>query len=107
VIDAGFTVGGRENLPQAADLLNQAIALDPQFFLAYCALAFTHDNIYFLGLDRTPARLALSEAAIPGRVSSAPDAGEAHLARAENLYRCHLDYDGALAGPGDCRPHVA
>ena len=26
-----------------------------------------------------------------------PDAGEAHLARAQNLYRGYLDYDGALA----------
>ena len=26
-----------------------------------------------------------------------PDAGEAHLARAQNLYRGYLDYDAALA----------
>jgi hypothetical protein len=26
-----------------------------------------------------------------------PDAGEAHLANAENLYRGHRDYDGALS----------
>src|ERR1700730_11302024 len=33
---------------QAVELLNQAIARDPSFFEAYCILAYTHDNLYFL-----------------------------------------------------------
>jgi len=82
---------------QAADLLNQALARDPSFFEAYCLLAYTHDNLYFLGNDHTPARLALAEAAIQSAFRLRPDAGEAHHARAENLYRGYLDYDGALA----------
>jgi tetratricopeptide (TPR) repeat protein len=41
--------------------------------------------------------LALAEAAIQAAFRLRPDAGEAHLARAENLYRGYLDYDGALA----------
>ena len=48
-------------------------------------------------MDHTPARLALAEAAIQAAFRLRPDAGEAHLARAENLYRGYLDYDGALA----------
>ena len=82
---------------QAVDLLNQAIARDPAFFEAYCQLAYANDNLYFLGNDHTPARLALAEAAIQSAFRLRPDAGEAHLARAENLYRGYLDYDGALA----------
>ena len=82
---------------QAADLLNQAIAHDPSFFQAYCQLAYTHDPLYFLGLDHTPARLALAEAAIQAAFRLRPDAGETHLARAQNLYWGYLDYDGALA----------
>jgi TolB-like protein/Tfp pilus assembly protein PilF len=82
---------------QAVDLLNQAIARDPSFFEAYCQLAYANDNLYFLGNDHTPARLALAEAAIQSAFRLRPDAGEAHLARAENLYRGYLDYDGALA----------
>jgi len=82
---------------QAAELLNQAVARDPSFFEAYCQLAYTQDNLYFLGNDHTPARLALAEAAIQAAFRLRPNAGEAHLARAENLYRGYLDFDGALA----------
>jgi TolB-like protein/DNA-binding winged helix-turn-helix (wHTH) protein/Tfp pilus assembly protein PilF len=92
-----FTNTGKKDLLQAADLLNQAIARDPEFFQAYCQLAFTHDYLYFFGHDRTPERRARAEAAIEAAFQLHPDAGEAHLARAENLYRGYLGYDGALA----------
>ena len=81
---------------QAVDLLNQAVGRDPSFFEAYCQLAYANDNLYFLGNDHTPARLALAEAAIQSAFRLRADAGEAHLARAENLYRGYLDFDGAL-----------
>jgi serine/threonine protein kinase/Tfp pilus assembly protein PilF len=84
-------------LLQAVDLLNEAVARDPSFFHAYCRLAFTHDRLYFLGLDHSPARLALAEAAVRAASRLRPDAGETHLARAEDLYQGHLDYNGALA----------
>jgi TolB-like protein/Flp pilus assembly protein TadD len=87
----------RANLLEAVDLLNQAVARDPSFFKAYCQLAHTHDRLYFLGYDHTPARLALAEAAIQAAFRLGPDAGEAHLARAQNLYRGYLEYDAALA----------
>ena len=87
----------KANLLKAADLLNQAVAHDPTFFQAYCQLAWVHDQLYHFRFDRTPARLALAEAAIKAAFRLRPDAGEAHLARAENLYRGYLDYDGALA----------
>jgi TolB-like protein/class 3 adenylate cyclase/Flp pilus assembly protein TadD len=87
----------KANLLEAVGLLNQAIARDPSFFKAYCQLAHTHDRLYFLGYDHTPARLALAEAAIQAAFRLRPDAGEAHLARAQNLYRGYLDYDAALA----------
>jgi TolB-like protein/DNA-binding winged helix-turn-helix (wHTH) protein len=94
---AFFSNAGKKDLLEAIDLLNQAVSRDPAFFQAYCQLAFAHDVLYFLGYDRTPARLALAEAAIQAAFRLRPDAGEAHLARAENLYRGYLDYEGALA----------
>ncbi len=97
LILTGFWNAPGTNLLEAADLLNQAIARDPSFLKAYCLLAFTHDRLYFLGYDHTPARLALAEAAILEALRLHPDAGEAHLARADNLYRGYLDYDAALA----------
>src|SRR5262245_16108627 len=87
----------RDYLLQAADLLNQAVTRDPFFFQAYYQLAQVHDRIYFRGYDHTPERVALAEAAVQAASRLRPDAGETHLARAENLYAGHLDYDGALA----------
>jgi serine/threonine-protein kinase len=84
-------------LLQAADLLSQAIAHDPSFFQAYCQLAQTHDLLYFYGHDHTPACLGSAEAAIQAAFRLRPDAGEAHLTRAQNLYRAYRDYEGAQA----------
>lgn len=96
VVLTTMSTGEEEKFRQAIDLLNHAVAHDPSFFLAYCQLAYSHDQLYFLGLDHTPARLALAEAAIQEALRLRPDAGEAHLARAENLYSGRLDYAGAL-----------
>jgi tetratricopeptide (TPR) repeat protein len=77
-------------------MLNQAVAHDPTFFQAYCQLAWVHDELYHVRFDRTPERLARAEAAVESAFRLHPDAGEAHLARAENLYLGYRDYDRAL-----------
>jgi TolB-like protein len=82
---------------QAIDLLNQAVARDPSFFQAYCRLTEPHGNLYYFGIDHTPARLASWEAAIQAASRLRPDAGETHLARADILCNGYRDYDGALA----------
>ncbi len=82
---------------QAIDLLNRAVARDPSFLEAYCQLAFAHDELYFEGIDHTPARLAMAKDAIDSAFRLKPDSGEAHLAQAVHLYRGYRDYDGALA----------
>jgi serine/threonine protein kinase/tetratricopeptide (TPR) repeat protein len=82
---------------QAIDLLNQAVARDSSFLKAYYLLARAHDQLYFFGLDHTPARLAMAEAAVQEALRIRPNAGEAHVARAAHLYNGYLDYDGALA----------
>jgi serine/threonine protein kinase len=87
----------QSDLLKAAELLEQAVALDPSFFRAYCQLAATHDSLYFYGYDHTPARLAAAEAALEKGWHLHPEAGEAHLARAQNLYQGYRDYEGALA----------
>src|SRR6184192_3952675 len=92
-----FSSSAGANLLKAADLLDQAVARDPAFVQAYCQLAWTHDLLYLFGLDHTPGRLALANAAVQAAFRLRPDAGEVHLARAQNLYRGYLDYDGALA----------
>ncbi len=90
-----FNVQGTQNLFEAADLLEKAVARDPNYFQAYCKLASVHDQIYLNGSDHTPARLALAGAAVKAAQRLRPDAGETHLALAEHLYCGFLDYDGA------------
>jgi len=86
----------QESLFEAARLLNQAIERDPAFALAYYQLAHAHDLIYFAGLDHTPARLAMADAAIQAVARLLPNSGEAHLALAKHLYWGYHDYNGAL-----------
>jgi TolB-like protein/Tfp pilus assembly protein PilF/predicted Ser/Thr protein kinase len=80
---------------QAIELLNQAIARDPAFFLAYCRLAEAHDELYFDRFDYTPRRLELAKSAINSAFRLKPDSGEAHLALARHFYHGYLDYDHA------------
>jgi TolB-like protein/Tfp pilus assembly protein PilF len=80
---------------QAIELLNQAIARDPTFLLAYCRLAEAHDELYFQSVDYTPGRLALAQAAIDSAFRLKPDSGEAHFARALHFYHGYFDYDRA------------
>jgi len=91
-----LAAGQMPNVLQAIDLLNQAVARDPSFFDAYCRLAFAHYALYFEGFDHTSARLALADAAVQAASGLRPDAGETHLARAQNLYLGYLDYEGAM-----------
>jgi TolB-like protein len=97
LLDTTLGSDNKTNILQGVDLLNQAVARDPSFFDAYCQLAWAHDFLYLLGHDHTPARLALAEAAIQAAFRLRPDAGEAHLARAWNLYWGYLAYEDALA----------
>ena len=92
-----LSASARANFLQAVDLLNEAVARDPAFFQAYCQLGSAHGNLYFLGYDHSPARLALAETAIQAASRLRPDAGEVRFAHAENLYQGQLDYNGALA----------
>ena len=95
VIGTTLSSDAKADLLEAAELLNHALARDPSFFEAYCALAFTNDALYFSGYDHTSARLALAEAAVQAALRLHPEAGETHLAEAWNLYS-GLNYDGAL-----------
>ncbi len=97
VVTSSSISTAKAKLLEAADLLNQAVAHDPSFLQAYCQLASTHNQLYFFGDDHTPARLSLAEAAVEAAFRLNPDAAEAHLARAENLYYGYLNHDEALA----------
>ncbi len=86
---------GTENLFEATRLLDRAVSRDRDFFPAYCLLAHAHDLIYSLGLDHTPERLELAEAAIKSARRIRPGAGEVHLAQAEHFYFGYGNYAAA------------
>ena len=92
-----FSMRAKEDLIQAVQRLDQAVARDPLFFLAYGELAGAHDRIYFLGFDHTDARLKLSETALQAVRRLQPQSGETHLAFAQHFYWAYSDYDRARA----------
>jgi tetratricopeptide (TPR) repeat protein len=90
-----FSTRAKEDLMKAVQLLDQAVARDPLFFLAYGELAGAHDRIYFLGFDHTESRLKLSETALQSIRRLRPESGETHLALAQHLYWTYQDFDRA------------
>jgi TolB-like protein/Tfp pilus assembly protein PilF len=82
----------REKLPQAAQLLDEAVARDPQFLLAWCLLSRVHGALYWTGHDRTQPRLDLANVAVQTALRLQPEAGEAHRALATYYYYGFRDY---------------
>jgi TolB-like protein/Tfp pilus assembly protein PilF len=80
-------------LTQQAELLEKATQRDPNFALAYCALAKTQIDLFSLtqdpGLSRTHLDLAKKAAEAALRVR--PDLGEAHLELARYYYYAGID----------------
>jgi len=90
-----FSTRQKEDLFQAVQLLDQALARDASFVDAYCQLAGAHDRIYFLGFDHTGVRLKMSETVMEAIRRLRPGSGEAHLALAQHHYWAYGDYDRA------------
>jgi serine/threonine-protein kinase len=93
--DALLTAPLNEALLEGVGLLEKAIQRDPEFALAHYQLAYAHDLIYFLGVDHSPARLTMADAAIQSLNRLRPNSGEAHLALGTHLYFGYRDYDRA------------
>jgi serine/threonine protein kinase/Flp pilus assembly protein TadD len=93
--DTSDPIHAKEKLPQAAQLLEEAVAIDPHFLQAWCLLSRVHGAAYFRGHDHTPARLGLANAAVQTALRLQPDAGEAHLALAIYYYNGFRDYGRA------------
>jgi TolB-like protein/Flp pilus assembly protein TadD len=85
----------QEKLPEAARLLDAAVARDPNFLLAWCQLANVHDLMYFQGHDHTPARLEQANKAVQAALRIQPNSGEAHLAFAYHYYAGFRNYSRA------------
>src|SRR2546430_9541787 len=85
-----------KNYLESESLLDQAIARDSDFFLAHCLSAEVQSRHYW-NFDHNPERRDLADRAVKAAFHLRPEAGESHLARAQYLARCNLDYDNARA----------
>ncbi len=86
-----------ERIEKEVRLLNEAIARDPDFMIAYCLLARVHVLAYWSNQDHRSERLEAAHRALEAASSLQPNAGEVHLNRAIVHYWGHRDYPPALA----------
>jgi serine/threonine-protein kinase len=82
-------------LQQSEKLLDQAVALDPQFALGFAALSNVHAQIYNWGNDRSEARLKSSLEAAQAAVRLNPNLAEAEIALGNYFFRGSRDFAAA------------
>jgi eukaryotic-like serine/threonine-protein kinase len=82
--------GGR-NRRDAIQLLDAALARDPNFTLAHCLAVDAHIILYRY-VEHTPAHLASAKDAADKALELAPYLGESHLAKARYYYHGLRDY---------------
>jgi TolB-like protein/Flp pilus assembly protein TadD len=86
----------QENGEKALPLLERALALDPQFALAYYLESRIHAELYWFGYDKSPGRLATAKAAADMALRLRPEMGQGHLALAFYHYYSARDYEAAI-----------
>lgn len=86
----------RDDLRMGIQMLERAVALDPDFALGYAALSKAHSLTYHRGLDRTEERLSRARAAVDRALELQPGLPEAHLALGRYYYDGYRDYERAL-----------
>jgi tetratricopeptide (TPR) repeat protein len=84
-----------EDFSKGIKLLEEATQRDPKFALGFCLIAKAHDFLYFDGLDHTPERRTLGDAAVNEALRLRPELSEVHLAVALHLYTCYRDFERA------------
>jgi tetratricopeptide (TPR) repeat protein len=102
--DITYSVSKLPQINQAIQLLSQAVALDPSFFMAYIRLDYIHESLY-AGWDHRPERRALADAALEAASHLLPDDGNTHLQKAYHFYH-DLDYDKARAELAEARKRL-
>ncbi len=91
------TGDAQENGERALPLLEEAVALDPQFAVAYALSSRVHTELYWFGCDKRRSRLELAREAAEIALRLQPNLGEAHLALGFYHYYAARDYERARA----------
>jgi serine/threonine protein kinase len=97
-IDSGDWEGAEQSAKQKVELLEKATQRDPNFALAYCALAKTQVNLFPATGEEDRMHLELAKKAAEAALRVRPDLGEAHLELARYYYFANLhtgDFDRA------------
>jgi serine/threonine-protein kinase len=79
------------------EMLERAVALDPEFAVAHAALSEAHSDLYHFRYDFTPERLSRARASAERALQLRPGLPEAHRALGWYYYSGFRDYDRALA----------
>jgi tetratricopeptide (TPR) repeat protein len=87
----------KEDIFEAIGFLERAVALDPNFALAWSSLSLAQSDLYLFGHDRSPRRRMAAQAATERALQLEPELPQAHLALGMFRYRCQRDYEGALS----------
>ena len=88
--------GGFSNFARAAQAYEEAVTLDPSFTLAWVYLSAEDSNLFWTGVDQTPARLAAAKNALDRAIALDPNLPEIHLATGYYRYYGLRDFKGAL-----------
>ena len=87
----------QENGERALPLLQEAVARDPRFALAYALMSRVHAELYWFGCDKRPQRLTDARETAETALRLQPGLGEAHLALGFYHYYTSRDYKQACA----------
>jgi TolB-like protein/tRNA A-37 threonylcarbamoyl transferase component Bud32/Flp pilus assembly protein TadD len=92
----GHLTYSEEDRMTEIEMFERAVELDPEFAEAWAELSTAHSGLINLGMDKSPARLALAKAAVDRALELDPDLPDAHLALAYYYYWGLRDYTPAL-----------
>ncbi len=92
----GNVTSARQDLNEAAEALEAALAAEPNYALAHAQLSQLHMLFYAWGRDRTDQRLSLAWKHADAAARTQPDLPEVQLAFGTYHYRGFQDYERAL-----------
>jgi len=93
----GASAFDRSTLEDAIRSYQEAVKLDPNFALAWAYLSYRQSDYYWVGFDRSPARLAAAKDALDRALALNPNLPETHLALGYYRYYGERDFTAALA----------
>jgi TolB-like protein/Flp pilus assembly protein TadD len=90
------TSQGQQEIEQSRQFFRRAVDLDPQFALAWAALA-TQEAFKYFAAHKTAEQLAAAQTAMETAKRLQPEASESHAAAGSFYYYCLQDFDRAIA----------